>query len=289
MSLFSRIVLPSARINLRTSQRLYRPFTSSVLRLNKYNRSPRKTNRSRSQEQRVQQDVSDQYDQNNFEPPPRRPHVNSGKIVVGGIIAACAGVYIYSVNLEVQIKSNFSNKAKENIEWFRKHFVMSYESIQNGRYYTILTSAFNHVSLMHIGFNMIGLWGFGRSIITLFGVPTFGIIFVGAAVTGGIAQYSTWQCNKGYHKAVVGASGAVFGLVTALTFVMPRHSIILGFVPMPMWTALGISVAASIAGLQGVWGPHLGHADHLGGMAFGALFWLLVLRRRPRGWMPYYP
>lgn len=61
------------------------------------------------------------------------------------------------------------------------------------------------------------------------------------------------------------------------------------FIPMPMVAGLGLAIAASIAGLQGQWGSGIGHADHLGGMAFGAVFWLLVLRRRPMGYMPYYP
>lgn len=57
---------------------------------------------------------------------------------------------------------------------------------------------------------------------------------------------------------------------------------------MPMWICLVGEIGASIAGLQGYWGQSIGHADHLGGIAFGLVFWLLILRRRPMGYMPYY-
>jgi membrane associated rhomboid family serine protease len=163
---------------------------------------------------------------------------------------------------------------------------MTYEGIKNGRYYTILTSALNHNGILHLGLNMLGLWSFGQLNIILFGPTTFTCLLVGSILAGGLAQYCWWQEKKDFYAAAVGISGGIFGLVAAQTFIMPRDTIILGFIPMPYWAGLSISVAISIAGLQGQWGHNIGHAGHLGGMAFGALFWLLVLRRRsPGAWM----
>ncbi|KAE8447430.1 hypothetical protein EG329_010844 [Mollisiaceae sp. DMI_Dod_QoI] len=281
MSFFSRIVLLNARVNLTTSQRLCRPFTSSVLRPKKH-RAPRPIDR-----QQPRYDEDDQYEEIHDPPPPKG--YNPGTIVCGGIIATCTGIFLYSESLKTEARERYSSRAAKKLEDFQRDFVMSWESIRNGRYHTILLSTLNHNNLSHFAFNMFALWGFGRTIIALFGVPAFTALFVGSAVTGGMAQYYYWDKTRDYRGRAAGASGAIFGVMTAMTFAMPRHAVYLLFVPMPMWAGLGISVVASVAGMKGVWGSQFGHADHLGGMAFGALFWLLVLRRRPGGWMPYYP
>lgn len=209
--------------------------------------------------------------------------MNMGKIICGGLILACAGVSGYHSLLRQEVVTHYSNKARDDLVAFRKHFVMSYEAIEKGRYYTILTSALNHDGILHFGFNMVGLWSFGRPTIALFGPTMFAFLLTGSVLAGGAAQYYWWRKSRDFHAGAVGASGGVFGLVAAQTFITPLNTIVVGFLPMPYWAGLSISVAASIAGMQGYWGSGIAHADHLGGMAFGALFWLLVLRRRPMG------
>lgn len=290
MSLLTRIVLPSARLHCPrpASQRLCRPF-STALYLQRPMRSSRVTNQTKPQpqiERREEAEYEKKSEGNRRNPP---LGARSGRTVTWGIIGVCGSVFIYHAALQAEVVQTKSIQAVQKLKEFQKNFVMTWEGIQNGRHYTLLTSTLMHNSLGHIAFNMLALYGFAPSIITLFGLQPFTILFVGSAVTGGVVQYWLWNKNKDYQGAAVGASGAIFGIITALTCVMPRHSILLMFVPMPMWAAAGISVVASVAGLQGYWGPGIGHADHLGGMAFGAVFWSLVLRKRPGGFMPYYP
>ncbi|CZR58805.1 uncharacterized protein PAC_08697 [Phialocephala subalpina] len=340
MPLFTRIVLPTARLNFTrpTSQRLCRPFTSTVLRLRKPPQDPQTFVRSRvesngkvksevyvngkrvssqtqpqkqtpgrdvhkwdyeykekSQSQQQEPDRDEYKEEYEYEQEYEGNHrkipwgARAGGTVTWGIIGTCGALFIYHGTLQTEAVRTKSTQAIQKLEDFRRNFVLSWEGIQNGRYYTLLTSTLMHNGIGHIAFNMLGLYSFAPSIIALFGLAPFTTLFVGSAITGGVVQYWLWNRNKEYRGAAVGASGALFGIITALTCVMPKHSIMLMFIPMPMWVAAGISVAASVAGLQGYWGQGIGHADHLGGMAFGVVFWALVLRRRPLGFMPYYP
>lgn len=101
---------------------------------------------------------------------------------------------------------------------------MSYEGIKNARYYTIITSAFNHAGLLHLGFNMWALWGFGQIAILYFAIPKFGP-YVGSILAGGLAQYYDWQHTQNYHAEAVGASGGLCGIIGALTSIAPRHPV----------------------------------------------------------------
>lgn len=337
MSLFSQIVLSTARLSFPrpTSQRLCRPFTSSILRLRKSAQDPqayvksrvegdgkvhtqvyvngkRVSSQTQPQQQTPGRDVHkwdyeyksksqsqqqepkpDEYEE--YEHKEKHEEYNhkspwgarAGGTVTWGIMGVCGALFIYNGALQTEAVRTKSIQAQQKLAEFHKNFVLSWEGIQNGRYYTLLTSAFMHNGFGHLAFNMVGLYSFAPQIITLFGLSPFSVLFVGSAITGGVVQYWLWNENKEYHGAAVGASGALFGILTALTCVMPRQSIMLMFIPMPMWVAAGISVVASVAGLQGYWGQGIGHADHLGGMAFGAVFWALVLRRRPGGLIPY--
>lgn len=125
------------------------------------------------------------------------------------MIAACVGVTGYFAMCRAEVQSTFSNAAIAKLAEFEKHWVMTYEGIKNGRYYTILTSALNHTSLFHLGFNMLMLWGFGRNTIQLFGAPTFMALFVGSVVVGGVAQYIWWDKSKDHGAGAVGASGGL--------------------------------------------------------------------------------
>ena len=48
------------------------------------------------------------------------------------------------------------------------------------------------------------------------------------------------------------------------------------FVPMPFGASIILAAVGSVAAIQYGWQPGIGHADHLGGMAFGVLFFLLT-------------
>jgi hypothetical protein len=145
-------------------QQLNRPFSSTIIHLSRPPRSP--------QTQYPQQSLPPKY----YEPPPPPPPPlgsGSSSLVVGSVIAACVCLYAYESAQFTDFKQNGSKKAYLALESFNKHFVLSIKNIREGRYYVLLTHTFAHSNLMHLGFNMLALWGFGRIIVMMYGVRTF--------------------------------------------------------------------------------------------------------------------
>jgi membrane associated rhomboid family serine protease len=84
-------------------------------------------------------------------------------------------------------------------------------AVSDGEWYRLLTSAFLHASLIHLGFNMLMLWWFGRPLETAVGRARFLGIYLVSALTGAVGAL-LWS---GALVNTVGASGAVFGILGA--------------------------------------------------------------------------
>src|SRR5579863_549247 len=84
--------------------------------------------------------------------------------------------------------------------------------LQNGEWWRILTGAFLHANLLHIGVNMMSLWFLGRFIEYAVGPwRMLGIYLVSLVAAGlGVVYFSDPA------TPTVGASGAIFGLFGAL-------------------------------------------------------------------------
>lgn len=96
-------------------------------------------------------------------------------------------------------------------------------------------------------------------------------------VAGGLIQNEYWKKNQRYQPrgteiGGIGASGCISGLFGATTLASPFGRVAFIFVPMPMWLCSFITIGGSIACIQTETLPWIGHMDHLGGMAFGAVF-----------------
>lgn len=132
----------------------------------------------------------------------------------------------------------------------------------------LVTSVFLHGSFWHIGLNMLALWMIGRSLEPLLGHTRFVVLYLLSGIGGsvGVALLSpgTW---------VVGASGAVFGLLGAL-LVIGRH---IGANITGILIVLGINFAIGF-----IPGYNIAWQAHLGGLVIGALIGLIFARTRTR-------
>jgi membrane associated rhomboid family serine protease len=81
----------------------------------------------------------------------------------------------------------------------------------HGQYERLITSTFLHVSVLHILFNMIALYMVGPFLERLLGPWRFASLYLLGALGGSVAVY----LFDSKYAAVVGASGAVFGLFAA--------------------------------------------------------------------------
>jgi membrane associated rhomboid family serine protease len=95
--------------------------------------------------------------------------------------------------------------------WIYQHFALFGPLVDAGDYWRLFTSGFLHSGIFHIGFNMYLLWILGQQLESLLGSTRFATIYVTALLCGSfgaLVQTTT--------SVVVGASGAVFGLMGAL-------------------------------------------------------------------------
>jgi membrane associated rhomboid family serine protease len=78
-----------------------------------------------------------------------------------------------------------------------------------------LSAMFVHFGALHVAFNMMALWDFGRATEQRLGSGRFAVIFVGTGVVGFVAS-DAWHFLNGVPSFTAGASGGLFGLVGSL-------------------------------------------------------------------------
>ena len=135
--------------------------------------------------------------------------------------------------------------------------------------WTIITSMFTHAGILHILFNMLTLYFFGRFLSQLIGVGKFFIIYFCGGILGNIFFL---LLPPNIYTIGIGASGAIFALGGALAVLVPRLRVYMFPIPvaMPLWVAvIGGFVILSLIGIGA--SLNIGWQAHLGGLIFGLI------------------
>lgn len=149
---------------------------------------------------------------------------------------------------------------------------------------TLITYMFLHGGWLHLIGNMAFLWVFADNVEDAFGPVLFTLFYL---VCGIVAAGAHVLLNPNSHAPLVGASGAVSGVLAAYMLMFPKARVwILMFmripVPVPAWVALGgwiIWQGVSLFMPQGS-GDTVAFWAHIGGFAAGLLI-TAFLRMRP--------
>ena len=182
--------------------------------------------------------------------------------------------YIILVNIAV-----FFVQLTNQNPWFLQSFALSSFGWEDGRYYQLFTYMWLHGSLTHLLFNMIGLWCFGRELVSVTGRLHFLLLYALSGLAGG-ALWILFNQNSLY--PMVGASAAVLGLVTAFATLFPRVKLLVFPFPFPIqarWLAVGYTLLTLIFVLRGSF-SQIAHLAHLGGMAIGYLYTRIFLLKK---------
>ncbi len=145
------------------------------------------------------------------------------------------------------------------------------------RPWTLVTYMFLHGGFMHIVFNMLMLFFFGPRLEERLGSRTFIWFYLVCGVGGAILSFAT------PYAMIVGASGAIFGVVVGFARYWPRENIyIWGVLPIQARVLAIVMVAISLfAGFAGA-RDGVAHFAHLGGLIAGWLFLRIWERQRQR-------
>lgn len=161
------------------------------------------------------------------------------------------------------------------IDWFalRSDMILNYFAI-----WQFVTYMFLHEGFLHIFFNMFMLWIFGCEVERMWGKKEFLQYYFLTGIGAGVLHFLISLVT---HGGVMGASGAVYGVMLAFALIFPERVItLLIFFILPVSIKVkylvmilaGISVFLGISNLFGESSDMVAHFAHLGGMAAGLLY-----------------
>ena len=144
---------------------------------------------------------------------------------------------------------------------------------------------FLHASFWHIGINMLMLWMFGSELEQVWGRKEFFRYYLITGVGAGIFSIVPYFMGvlagySGYIPSIIGASGAVYGILLAYAMTYPNRTVLVYFI-MPvkvkyLMLFMGFMTFASIGNSDGI-----SHITHLGGLVVGWFY--LRYHRHYRG------
>lgn len=140
--------------------------------------------------------------------------------------------------------------------------------------WTLISSMFLHVGFSHLIFNMIALFFFGLYLERVVGEENFlRVYFMGGAFASIAYVFTSLLFNvPAPHVYAVGASGAVFAVMGALTVLRPNMTVLVYFlIPMPLYVLMILYVIMSVPALLYPI-DNVAHNAHLGGLVAGYLF-----------------
>jgi membrane associated rhomboid family serine protease len=156
-----------------------------------------------------------------------------------------------------------------------------------GNWWTIGTYMFVHAWLAHLAFNMFTLWMFGPRVEQEWGTASFVKFYLWCGIGGAIAHLVFAR-----DTAVIGASGAISGVLVAYALRWPDEEVYLfGVIPMKSrWLVAAMLAMNIIFALSP--SSRIDWTAHVGGMAFGWIFLKLYSAggiSRVKGWVSSVP
>ncbi len=187
---------------------------------------------------------------------------------------------LLGINVVVYLLYLFTTKLF-SVEWIPwEYLALSRQgAVQHGMVWQFITYMYLHANLTHLLVNLLGLVMFGRDVEQVFGSVRFFTYYTLCGFGAGVAS-----CVA-YPNPVIGASGALFGVLLAFAALFPYRPVYLLFVPVPfpawMFVALYglIDLIYSIEG-----GGTIAYMAHIGGLVTGLFyFWLTGQMKFPFG------
>jgi len=224
-------------------------------------------------------------------------------IITIGFIIACALVFLYQVSLPERLGEAFVYQYGAIPAVVFGKAALPPELAGLPAYATLLTSMFLHGGWMHLIGNMLYLWIFGNNIEDVMGHVKFVIFYMTCGV---LAALSHAVIEPSSPVPMVGASGAISGVLGAYLLLFPRAQVLV-LIPLGIFTRAVYVPAGFVLGLWfvmqllsggltlGRQGGGVAFFAHVGGFAAGmALIGIFkhphvrfFAPRRHRGWREF--
>ncbi|MDX9912454.1 MAG: rhomboid family intramembrane serine protease [Phycisphaerales bacterium] len=217
---------------------------------------------------------------------------------LGGLDGLSANTWIIVINIIVFVLMEFSPFLKHWIGalghfstakafFYQKHFPDGSQQIfLNLEVWRFITFQFLHANLIHIAFNMLGLYMFGSMVEQQLGRKKYVAFYLLCGICGGLMYLALNLLGTAFHASIpgvltqdpttwlVGASAGVFGVIMACARIAPNTIVQLLFPPIPLKLRTVAYVYVGIAALNLLMGGNNagGDAAHIGGAIAGFFF-----------------
>ncbi len=167
-----------------------------------------------------------------------------------------------------------------NPNFVNKYLFWPYRQARENQQYRFITSGFLHADYMHLFFNMITFYFFGRAIEAYFSMYGLGgsisylLLYFLGLVAASIPSYKKHKDHAQYRA--LGASGAVSAVVFASVLFNPWGTILVFFVPMPLIVYALIYIWYCVY-MSKRGGDYINHDAHLWGSLFGLGFTIALI------------
>ena len=142
----------------------------------------------------------------------------------------------------------------------------------------LVTYMFLHGGFFHILFNLLAFWMFGGELENYWGSKKFLFYFLFCGIGAGIC---TVVVTPYQFIPVIGASGAIYGILLAFGWLFPNRLIYVYFLfPIPAKYFVIIFGLIEFFSSIGGAGGGVSHLTHLGGLLFGLLYMLYPMVRQ---------
>jgi membrane associated rhomboid family serine protease len=160
-----------------------------------------------------------------------------------------------------------------NDEYFFRKYQFHVGSIRSGEQIRMISSAFLHVDVVHLAFNMLTLWFFAPVVYSFLGNSSFVIVYFGSLIFGSLLTMLFHK--EDYSYSAVGASGAVTGVLYSAILLQPNMMLGIFFIiPIPAYLFGILYLLYSIYGMKAK-NDNIGHTAHFGGAIGGYVITLL--------------
>ncbi len=211
----------------------------------------------------------------------------SRPLVTWGLMAVCTIIFVSMKLMPDELSYRLINLyGMVPMRYTNPYFGLPFDG-----YLSFLTSLFLHGNWMHLIMNMWFLWIFGDNVEDRMGRLPFLIFYL---ICGLLATFLQWFFDPNLAIPVVGASGAIAGVLAAYFFLYPLERVVIWvpifFLPIvihvPAITFLGLWVifqlySATTAMIFEGTVVDVAWWAHLGGFVAGGVLYRLFLRKGP--------
>ena len=160
------------------------------------------------------------------------------------------------------------------------YFVLQYGAMyeplvtEGHEYYRLITSLFLHFGIQHLLNNMVMLGALGYQLENAIGRIKFLLIYFISGIGGNLCSLY-WNVSHGEQVISAGASGAIFGLMGALLYIVAVNRGRLGRL-----SGRGMLIMVALSLYFGLTSSGVDNSAHIGGLICGILITVLLYRRK---------